>query len=53
MKDQIVENYVGRNLSETGAISAQRCSEIFATLLSITSLLNVKTYGMKIAFDRP
>ncbi|MFZ9073912.1 MAG: FAS1-like dehydratase domain-containing protein [Paracoccaceae bacterium] len=31
MKDQIVENYVGRNLSETGAISAQRCSEIFAT----------------------
>ena len=30
-----------------------RYSEIFATLLSITSLLKVKTYGMKIAFERP
>ena len=31
MKEQVAQEYVGRNLTETGLISTQRCAEIFAT----------------------
>ena len=31
MKHQIAQEYVGRNLTETGVIGTQRCAEIFAT----------------------
>ena len=31
MKDPVAQEYVGRNLTETGVISTQRCAEIFAT----------------------
>ena len=31
MNNQVAQEYVGRNMTETGLISTQRCAEIFAT----------------------